>query len=57
LPDEFLETIYKSISEHPIMPFDDSPEGKSTHTTISQKLEKEESVSQTEHDVSMSRSG
>lgn len=32
LPDEFLETIYKSILEHPIMPFDDSPEGAPPHS-------------------------
>lgn len=30
LPDEFMESIYKSISEHPIVTFDDSPEGDMT---------------------------
>jgi hypothetical protein len=31
LPPEFLESIYKSILEHPILSFDDSPEGTWRH--------------------------
>jgi Sec7-like guanine-nucleotide exchange factor len=30
LPDEFLESIYKSIAEHPILTYDDGPEGVMT---------------------------